>query len=365
MPKGVSGVEIVAAMLRCTVAWGMPSALGVGSGLLIRSANIQRRADVLVDDSRGTFHSIDGLPGKVIVEGPIETYGRYYGRGNEHLALFMGTAGVPTGSALAGYTYLFKWAKKTDGLFATFAKKLGDVCVEEFPNVKIAGLTIAGEMDEPIEVNFDTICSGKNVNTDTGTNTLTTMASVTYAETANRIRFSDGKFYLADQSADWSAAYSGQVFPTKFKLTAKRSLKGLHTGQYSEPTGAGRQVWIDEPLNDGKPEVRLTIEFGRFTTPARITDMLNDVRKKMFIEFTSMADIAGATPGTKNKFRLSFPHLQLAHVPVADADGNIVEPVEFICHGSTVAVTGSLETGSNIGPFCIGGLNARSTDPLA
>jgi len=346
----VAGSELKFAIKKAT-EWGTAVACGALNGFLALATGIKRDAGVDVDDSLGQFWSKDGTPGAVKVDGDLPTYLRYDGL-DLLLALFMGTAGVPTQQgATSAYAYIYDLADNTDGLFATFAKNLKNY-VAEVPSLKVAGLTIKGEQGKPLQLIASTI--GNNIEYD-GTNDLTSWNNVTIAEVANRIQFAQGEFRMNDQS-DIALAADDQIGPNSFELTAMRKLTGTY-GSYVTG-GANSQDLIDEPVNDGLPEVTLKLQFPKHTGKTRLTDLGNDTRKKMDITFTG-ALIASTYYRT---FKIELPHLQLKSVDVVDEVGIIKEPVEFLVLAASSAPAGM--TGITQ-PFRISGINQLDTDPLA
>ncbi len=349
--SGVAGVEIKAAFKKAAT-WGTAVAGGANDGILILPRSIKRDAQIDIDDSMGTYFPQDGTPGAIKVEGDIPMHLRYDSL-DVLLALFMGIAGAPVQQAATiAYSYTYKWKKDTDGLFGTLATHMKNY-IEEEPSVKIAGITLKGEVGKALQLIIKTICNNKVW--DSIINTTTTFNNVTYAETQNRVRFSEGVFRMNDQGG--AALGSGdKIYPSAFELTALRKLKGEYTGQYVT-SGSNKQDTIDEPTNDGMPDISLKLTFPRHTANTNLLALGADTRKKLDITFTG-ALIASTYYRT---FALQFPHLEFKSVDPADAQGIIKEPVEFIAHSAVAAPTGM--TGIT-DPFWITGINKRTTDPL-
>lgn len=348
---GVAGIELKYA-LKKAATWGTAVACGASDGFLSLPSSLRRDAEIDVDDSLGQFWSQDGTPGAVKVEGDIPLYLRYDGC-DLLLALFMGTAGVPTTHAggTLSKDYAYTLADNTDGLFASFARHYKNY-VSEIPSLKVVGLTLKGEQGKPLQLIAK--CVGNNIALD-GTNTTATFASVTIAETRNRIQFAQGVFRMNDQGGI-ALGVGDKIGPSSFELTAMRKLAGTY-GSYATG-GANSQDLIDEPENDGTPEVTLKLQFPKHTGKTRLVDLGNDVRKKCDITFTG-AIIEGAIP---KLFKIELPHLQMKSVDIVDEQGIIKEPAEFICHGASVAPAGM--TGITK-PFKLSGTNSRTTNPLA
>lgn len=350
---GVAGVEMKYALKKAPT-WGTPVVAGAGDGLLLLPTGIrQGDAALEVDDSQGLFFSVDATLGAIKNEGDLPGYLRYDGC-DLLLALFMGTAGVPAlhAAGTLSHDYVYPMADDTDGLFATFARHWKNY-VEEIRSLKIAALTLKGERGKPLQLIAK--CIG-DASVQDGENDATTFASVTIAEVANRVMFSQGVFRINAQSA--GALGSGDVVtPNSFELTATRKLGSDYNGLTIGSGSAARDV-IDEPINDGMPEITLKLTFPRHTAKTRLTDLGSDLRKKMDITFTGNI-IEGAIPRV---FKIELPHLQYKSVDIVDEAGIIKEPVEFICHGCTTAPTGMA---SLTVPLRISGTNQRATDPLA
>ncbi len=349
---GVSGVEMKYAIKKGT-AWGTAVAAGAGDGLLLLPTGIKSgNANIEVDDSQGLFFSQDGTPGQVDVSGDIPGYLRYDGC-DLLLALFMGTAGVPSlhDGGAASYDYTYDLANNTDGLFATFVRHWKSY-VEEIRSLKVTGITLSGERGKPLQLVINGI--GDNSVQD-GVNKTSTFASVTIAETENRVHFAQGVFRMNDRGG--AALSAGDaIYPNSFELTATRDLQGVASGTLTTGGTTPRDI-IDEPVNNGLPEIRLKLGFPYHTSKTRLAELGSDTRKKLDMTFTGSI-IEGAI---LRLFKLEFPHLQMDSVDIVDESGIIKEPVEFICHGVTTAPTG-MDGITN--PFRISGTNQRSTNPL-
>ena len=351
--SGIAGVEIKAA-LKKAATWGTAVACGAGDGILIQPSSIKKSAGIVVDDSLGTFFPKDGLLGEIKVEGDLPLYMRYDGL-DVVLAQIMGTSGAPVQQgATTAYGYTYRPATNTDGKFVTLAKYMKNY-VEEHPSVKIVGFTLKGEFGKPLALTLKCISVNKVV--DSPTNTTSTFNNVTYIETANRVKFSEGVFRMNAQSGA-ALAMGDKIYPSSFELSFQRRLTGEYTGQYRYASGSNTQDLIDEPQNDGLPNITLKLQFPRLTGTTNLAILNGDTRQKMDITFTG-----GLIASTYYRtFTLQFPHLQLVTDDPADVAGIIKEPLEFKVYGCAVAPTGM--TGIT-DPLWISGVNQRSTDPLA
>ncbi len=353
MPYGVSGLEIKAAVRKGS-SWNAAVACGASDGILIRPSHIRRDAAIGVDDSMGSFFSTDGEPGPVRVEGDIPMYLRYDGL-DLILAQAMGSAGTPVGQGMEGvYAYTYRFSPDTDGSFVTFAKHMKNY-VEEIPSMKISGFTLKGQVGGPVELTARV--TGVDKVFDSTVNTLASFAHVTCPETGNRVRFSEGIFRMNALSGP-ALAEGDRIYPSGFELTVRRRLKGEYTGQYRHVSGPNVQDLIDEPTNDGPPEITLRITFPRHTGAESLAILGGDTRQKMDVTFTGKPVL----PGWPRTFTLRFPHLQLRSVDIADEKGIIQEPLELLVHGTPGAPAGMAGITE---PLQISGINRRSTNPLA
>jgi hypothetical protein len=174
---------------------------------------------------------------------------------------------------------------------------------------------------------------------------------------ANRVKFSEGVFQMNAQSGA-ALSPADRIYPSRFELDFQRKLTGEYTGQYRYASGSNTQDLIDEPQNDGLPDITLKLEFPRLTGTTNIAILNGDTRQKMDITFTGAAI---GTSGFSRSFKLQFPHLQLVTDDPADAAGIIKESLEFKVYGCAAAPAGM--TGIT-DPLWISGINQRATDPL-
>lgn len=351
------GVQQRLAAKKATV-WGTAVAVGAGNEISFLSGQAKRSASVESDNSRGLAFTKDGTPGPVSIAAGFNHNLRYEGL-DVILAAFMGIAGAPAiQGAGPAYQNIYKWNTDIYGIFVTLAKLMTpNTYIEEVPTAKISGLTITGEVGaKPLQLAIETI--GINKVADSVINTLATFSSVTMPTGAdlNPVMFSHLAFRMNAQSG---AALAGGdvILPSKFSLSLKRKLKGEYTGAY-RTTGSNIQDLIDEPTNDGMPELKLTLEFPTHSAATYLTALGSDSRYKMDIAATGA--LLNATYYYKHLWQ--FPHLQLITADPTDDQGRIKQPLEFLIHGVATAPTGM--TGIT-DPLWWTVINKRTTDPLA
>lgn len=337
MPGPMTGSQQKLALKKAAV-WGTAVVCGANNGLMFLSGQAKRDDSVEADESRGRAFSIDGTRGAIAAPGTYTFYLRYAGA-ELPAAMLMGTAGAPVQQAATiAYLHSLTWNTDPYGLFLTIAKTM-IAYIEEIPTAKVAAITISGEVGaKPLQVSMEVI--GINKVVASAINDLTTFNNVTFPTdaTTNPVMFSHLAFRM--NAAGGAALGAGDViYPGKFSLSIKRSLKGEYTGEY-RTDAASIQDLIDEPSNAGFPEIKLTLEFPKHTATTYLAALGADTRYKADITATG-AVIAGAY---NYKHLWELPHLQLVNANPTDDNGRIKEPLEFIVHGATAAPTGMAVT---------------------
>jgi len=355
MPGPMTGAQQALAMKKAAT-WGTAVACGAGDGILFLSGQAKRDAQVVVDESRGRAFALDATPGPIACAPSYKFNLRYAGM--ELLAaMLMGTAGVPTQQGgSAAYLHALRWNTDPYGLMLTIAKNM-IAYIEEVPTAKVVGITITGEVG-PNPLTMDVEVIGINKEVASAVNTLATFANVTIPTDADRnpVMFSQTVFRLNAQGG--AALGAGDlIYPSKFTLAIKRKMKGENTGAY-RTTGANPQDLVDEPSNDGFPDIKLTLEFPKHTATTYLAALAADSRYKMDIAATGA--LIAATYYYKHLWQ--FPHLQMINANPTDDNGRIKEPLEFNVLGALAAPTGM--TGITT-PVAWDIMSKKSTDPLA
>lgn len=342
-----TGVEIKAA-LKKAAAWGTASACGVNDGILILPHSIKKERPNNVDDSLGLYYPKDSDPGEIKVEGDLPAYLRYDGL-DLLIALAMGTTGgapVQQG-ATSAYAQTMSLAEHNDGLFATLAVN-NQVNVDEYTSVKITGFTLKGGVGKPLEMVFHCIAIDRI--TDSSVNDPASFANVTYFESANRVLYSHGKIRLNDREGA-ALQDSDRIYPASFEITFRRKMAGAY--------GVGAAFdRLDEPTNNGQPEVTLKLEFPRYVSDSHFTDWDAGSAKKLDMIFTGTQIEAPYS----RQFMLQLPNLKFANVELPIEQGILRHPVELNCLGCESAPAGM--TGVT-GPFQMDVINRQSSDVLA
>jgi hypothetical protein len=345
-----TGVELKAAVKKA-VTWGTSVVCGADDGVLVLPHSLRKERNENVDDSLGLYFPNESDSGEIRVQGDIPAYLRYDGL-DLLLALAIGsTGGAPTQPDAVNdpntYQQTLALAENTDGIFATLALDNG-VNIDEYPGLKMTGFTLKGEVGRPLEVAFHAVADNRVV--DSTVNTQATLLNVTFFETANRVLMSQGRIRMNDRDGD-ALGTGDEVYPSSFELAFKRNMAGVY--------GAGSTFdKIDEPSNDGMPEVSLKLEFPRYTSSGHFTSWDANTAKKLDMVFE------GAVIDTnyKRTFTLQFPNLKYKGVDLPVEKGILKHPLDFICLGTDTAPSGM--TGI-LRPFQINLTNRQPSDVLA
>ena len=329
-------------------AWNTAVACGAGDGVLVLPHSIKKSRENNLDDSLGLGHSKSADPDVISVEGSIPGYLRYEGL-DLLIALLMGaTGGAPAQqAATTAYQQTFTFANELEGLYATVANLLNTM-VEEFPSVKVMGMKITGEVGKPLGFEFTVIAD--DLVEGSATNTVATMANVTFPENANRVLFSQGVWRLNLASGAGLASPGDVIKPSAFELTIDRP----HAGQH----GAGTtQDVIDEPSAEEVPKITLKLTFPRLADNTHFVAWDVGAAYKGDIIFTG-AEIEAPYDYL---LKLEFPNLVYQDVDSPKDQGAVPNEVMFDVIGATAAPTGMAVTD----PLLITSINTKTTDVLA
>ena len=345
MPYAKS-IELGAAIKRAS-AWGGAVACGASDGLLIRSHTIKKKRADLADDSLGVYFQREADRGDIDVSGDLSCYLRYDGL-DLPIALALGqSAGAPAQQgATTAYSQTLTPVSSIEGLFATLAIDSG-INIAEYPTAKFMGLTIKGKAGQPVEVLFH--LRADDMLTDSAVNTQATFADVTIAERSNRVLMSQLTCRIND--ADGAAlGGSDEVIPSSFELTFKRRMDAVRT--------LGSAGAIDEPLEAGRPEITLKMEFPRYSGDQHFADWDAQTAKKCELEFTGRLI---ESPYSR-MLRIRMPRLLHTQADLPIEQGILRHPLEFACLEASSAPSGM----SGItAPFVVELINTQSADVLA
>jgi len=381
-------------------AWATPVAVGANNGFLIRPSTFKRARSTSVDDSLGLGWPADIDLGEIKVDGNIVGYMRFdsldlmiaMAMGTHSLVMtvpgvasqtatsgstttLVGAAGMGTtqyvgkyvtvtaGVALnigvtrkiishtdttltfaampaantnvsvftvsgAATTHTYTLADNTDGQFITMAAKMGSISVDELTTAKVSGFTLKGGTGKPIDVEFKIVAHDRK--SDSATNTTVTILNVTFPETANRLLFNMLKF--RQNTASGAALQdSDRIYPTSFEFSFQRKMAGVY--------GVGGSFDnIDEPTNDGAPEVGLKYELPRYDAAslALINAANASTSQKIDLTFTG-ALLSGST---YRRMLLEIPNAKFRDIEAPMKDGILSVPADMLCLSAGAAPSG-------------------------
>lgn len=342
-----TGVELKAAARKAS-AWGTAVACGANDGVLILPHTLTKKRGSFTDDSLGSYFPEGSDAGEVAVEGELPAYLRYDGL-DLLLALAMGqTEGAPVQQgSTAAYAQGFTLAEATDGLFCTFAAD-NQVNVDEYTSLKFTGFTLKGEVGRPLGVSFHALAEDRV--TGSSVNTTASFAAVTNFETVNRVLMGQGAMRMNAQGGVALGA-GDEIYPSAFEFTFKRKMRGVYGS-------SGGLDTIDEPTNDGPPEVTLLLEFPRYTAKTYFEDWDAGNLKKLDMVFTG-AEIESPY---NREFKVQFPNLKIASAELPVQRGILRHPVRFQCLACSTAPSGMSGITE---PFRIDVINRQTADVLA
>lgn len=348
MANEQTGRELIVGLKKAST-WHTPVACGANDGLLILSDNIKLNTPSELDDSAGQEWIFQADEGVQDNKGSLEAYMRYEGF-DVALALIMGTAGVPTQQgATAAYANTYGQASSIFGNFATLAQKKLTNKIWEFPSIKLHGFKLSAQMNKPVKISVDGIAD--ILDRGSSTNTVATMANVTYPDVLHRIIMNKDTVVRVNDQSDAALDSGDAVYPTSIDFSFNRPMD-------AQPVAG--QDGVDEPIDNGFPAITCTMKFPRYNTAndAFFSDWDAFTSKKMDILFQGplIADTYYYT------FKLSMPHVKVNNpaAPVSGA-GKIPFSVSFDILAAQAAPTGMTHTT----PFQIDVTNLRTTDPLA
>ncbi len=268
---------------------------------------------------------------------------RYNGIENILLAMLMGTAGTPAQQgATTAYLHTLQMANSRAGLFGTYAtEKLGKIHV--VPSLKVMKYTLSlnkGLLKASFGVRGDRVIDNSSV--------ITAMSSVTYPDKHNRARFYQGVWRMNAQSG--AALATGDIIkPKSFQL------------EIDVPMDSERENgrYIVEPRENGKPKVKLTLEFPRMDTvnDDYFSEWMAETEKKLDLTLTGA--LIASTYYYGKIFQ--FPRLKIEDVEYADSN---VIPAKLVLRGLEADAAPTGMTGITK-PVQIGIMNTRTTDLLA
>lgn len=283
-------------------AWGTAVAAGAGDGIPFLSAPVAQDI-TLIPNNRitGTPFQGKGTKGTERYAGPVEvdvdaeTVTRL-------LAVMLGTAGAPVqqGADLA-YKHTLRVKASLEGIMATAVFGQASEFVREFTTIKINSVTLNATADGNLTASFEIVSQGRNDNKSSGTNTLTTLASITMPANSWIPTFNDLVVRINDQSGG-ALGGGDEVYVSEISLTINQNLKVDRFTTQHAPL-------ISEPKRNGFPEITGSItldEIDATTAYALIADARAKTVKKM--DWTFSGPLAAGS--TNYSLLVNFAGLQ-------------------------------------------------------
>jgi hypothetical protein len=241
-----------------------------------------------------------------------------------------------------------------EDIFATVVCGQSGESVREYTTVKFGNFSCEVANNNPLRATVGLIPQGLNINTGTGTNDLTQLATVSLPTNAgeNFANFNQLEVLINDASAGaLTGGGTDDVYVSSVSLDVNANLPTDDVTTQFAPL-------IDEPVRDGYAQVTGTLNFSKLTDTSRITEMLDKTKKKMTWTFTG--PIADATNYYYIKFWFSNVQFTSGTFNVP-GPGRVPESINFKAQIAVATHTGF----GNGDAMYVTVMNTQSTDPLA
>lgn len=238
--------------------------------------------------------------------------------------------------------HTFSMSNTTFGIFGTYATAK-HTKIHVVPSFKV--LKAVFSMSKGLVKSVFSLRGNKVIDTSS---IITAMSAVTYPDIGNRVKF-QGVFRMNAQSGDALDAEDA-IGIKGFSLEPERKMDSEITNQ---------AAYIIEPRENGKPSVKLTLDFARMddANAAYFASWIAETEQKADITFTG-ATINGVF---YRYLKFEFPRLKIEDVDYPD--GNII-PAKMVLRGLVAA--GAPEGMPEItDPIHITLQNGQATDYLA
>lgn len=316
----VKGFMAVAA-LKKGATWGTPVACGAGDGIEILSENITGGSALI--ERRGLHGDSQmrvGAAGPETYTGTIEAdvvYDDVY----KPLAYVFGTNA--TSGTQAPYVHTMTVLDDAEGLFFTLAIKADALEVHEYESVKVNGFTLNAAPGSPATITFDLIPNDLNINTVSGSNSLTSMTNVTFAADRERALFSQLAVRVKAASTATGLTASDAVCLEGLSLSMTRNLQGKLT------TCDGLNISEPQPTDYIGVSGSFTVPYHNATATAFHAYALAKTELMADVVFT------GAVGSKKLEFFLSGVQLDGKPSVTGPGAGNVT--FNFTCHAVAAA----------------------------
>jgi hypothetical protein len=236
--------------------WQDPILLGADTGLELKTEAVEFDVQLINSDgATGVRSRVSGDRGNEFHSGDITFDFQYRG-----MEVILGLAfGDVTTANVSGnvYKHTFKPAVSLTGLMGTLVIDK-QISLWEYPSVKIGSITLAGAGGEITTVSATVVASGLNRNKYVGTNTLTTVGTITIPTDRQFVLFEDLNVHLLDQS---TATFddADKIYPSAFEIT-------MNSNMATDQVTTKYHRTIDEATEDGFFEVEGSLTFPVYET---------------------------------------------------------------------------------------------------
>lgn len=261
---------------------------------------------------------------------------------------------VETPMSSEAYLHVFKPANSLTGLMGTLAFDK-QISVWEYPSVKVGSISISGSAGAITEMTVTIVASGLNRNKNLGSNTFTTMATVTVPAERQFVLFEDLDVHLIDPGAG-SFTDADLIYPSAFELT-------MNNNMATDQVTTKLKNKIDEATEDGFFEVTGSLTFPVYEVE-RIVDLSQSKAVQSMRWNFNGNDLID--PGTVDEFpRMSFffPEIKFgATSPNVGGPGRIGYDSEF--SAARAAVSPTAFPAGYTDAVVLEVINARQTNPI-
>lgn len=292
--EATKGYRATAAFVKALAAtppvWGTPTLAAALHGIEIISSSPSSDIQLVDrdDELSASAQSRAGDKGTEVHKIPLVVPAKYETL-TALIALVMGSnfSAPAQQGATAAYKHTLQGIIDPVGLMGTYVEDW-QVEVHEYPSCKVTGWTF--EIDAKSQrgkFTFDLVGDKLNLNTGSGTNKTSTIASITMNAVRSRVLFSQLVARLNDQSGGALSSTGGTLNIGDKQLI--NSLKISYKRPFLEDDfNADRGYLISEPHQNGKTQVNVTLGFSKYATDniGRMADALAKTEKKMDAIFT-------------------------------------------------------------------------------
>jgi len=316
-----------------------------GNGIYLLNPGVPKlNVAMLEDDSATAFEKNLDVGNVNASDFSMDFDYRWDGLENLLLAMLMGVSPAPTPQGASAYLHALSLANSAAGIFATYAtEKLSKIhVVPSFKVMKASYSFNNGLIKASFGVRGSRLIDNSAI--------ITGMASVTYPANAHHRAKAFQAVHRMNAQGGADFADGDIIKPKAFNLEIERSFDSEHVG--------GSQV-IAEPLENGKPKVKLTMEFPRMDTVNAAWFEAWTAASEQKADITITGPLIAATYYYTKKFQL--PRLVIEDVEYADSK---IIPAKIVLRGLEADTAPTGMTALTL-PVYAEVLNTRATSLLA